>query len=184
MCGGQPLPDLNQDKLTVFHLESPTDHRQRTLAGRDLYFSPLDKDSAEGIDRIWNRLAGDDDEPLVIENKGRLIELPHHSNGVARVTFADLCSNPLGPSDYLAITSSVAVLIMENIPILSRARNNEAKRFVTLIDAIYEAKRRFICSAEAEPDDLYLEGEGAFEFQRTASRLTEMRSADWGDDAH
>jgi cell division protein ZapE len=86
----------------------------------------------------------------------------------------------LGPADYLAIAEEVEVLILDDVPRLSRARNNEAKRFVTLIDALYEGKVRLIASAAAEPDDLYVEGEGAFEFARTASRLHEMRSADWG----
>jgi len=98
---------------------------------------------------------------------------------VARAGFADLCAKPLGPADYLAIADAVDVLILDDVPALSRARNNEAKRFVTLVDALYEAKVRLIVSAAAEPDSLYLEGEGAFEFERTASRLHEMRSADW-----
>jgi cell division protein ZapE len=108
------------------------------------------------------------------------VTLPAFRNGVARATFADLCGAPLGPADYLAIAEAIDVLILDDIPILGRARNNEAKRFVTLIDALYEAKVRLICSAAAEPDALYPEGEGAFEFARTASRLHEMRSAEWG----
>ena len=83
--------------------------------------------------------------------------------------------------DYLALTDAVRVLLIDRIPRLSRARNNEAKRFVTLIDAAYEAKTRLFCSAEAEPEQLYQEGAGAFEFERTASRLREMQSADWLD---
>jgi cell division protein ZapE len=99
---------------------------------------------------------------------------------VARASFEELCEAPLGPADYLAIAGEVEVLILEDIPILGRARNNEAKRFVTLVDALYEGKVRLVCSAAAEPEGLYPEGEGAFEFARTASRLHEMRSAEWG----
>lgn len=87
---------------------------------------------------------------------------------------------PLGPADYLALAEAVETLILDDVPILSRARNNEAKRFVTLIDTLYEAKVRLVISAAAEPDKLYAEGEGAFEFERTASRLHEMRSENWG----
>jgi cell division protein ZapE len=84
-----------------------------------------------------------------------------------------------GPGDYLAIVETVRVLMVDNIPQLSRSNFNEAKRFVTLIDAAYEAKIRFICSAAAEPEMLYIEGEGSFEFERTASRLREMQSKNW-----
>ena len=106
--------------------------------------------------------------------------LPRYRGGVARTSFAALCGTALGPADYLAIAEAVEVLILDDIRVLSRARNNEAKRFVTLIDALYEAKVKLICSAAAEPDALYPEGEGAFEFARTASRLHEMRGDGWG----
>jgi cell division protein ZapE len=89
-------------------------------------------------------------------------------------------ARPLGPADFLAIAQAVRVLILEDIPQLSAANYNEAKRFVTLIDALYEAKVRLIASAADEPERLYLEGEGSFEFDRTASRLREMQAADWG----
>ncbi len=105
--------------------------------------------------------------------------IPQHLNGVARASFDDLCAKPLGPGDYLALAETVRVLILDDIPRLDRARANEAKRFVTLIDALYEAHVRLICSAAAPPEDLYNEGPGAFEFERTASRLAEMRSAEW-----
>ena len=98
---------------------------------------------------------------------------------MARASFWDLCGRPLGPADYLAIAHAVRVLVIEDIPHLSAANYNEAKRFVTLIDALYEARVRLICSAAEEPERLYSEGTGAFEFERTASRLREMQSADW-----
>ena len=102
------------------------------------------------------------------------------ANGVARAGFWELCARPLGPADFLALAGAVRVLILEDIPRLSAANYNEAKRFVTLIDALYEAKVRLIASAADVPDRLYLEGSGAFEFERTASRLREMQAADWG----
>jgi len=105
--------------------------------------------------------------------------VPAFRNGVARATFYDLCGRMLGPADYLALAEAVKVLVLEDIPRLSRSNFNEAKRFVTLIDALYEAKVRLICSAAAEPEMLYVEGEGTFEFERTASRLREMQAADW-----
>ena len=105
--------------------------------------------------------------------------LPDFHNGVARAKFFDLCGKPLGAADYLALADAVRVLILEEIPALSRHNFNEAKRFVTLIDALYEAKVQLICSAAATPEMLYIEGTGTFEFERTASRLREMQSDDW-----
>jgi cell division protein ZapE len=112
---------------------------------------------------------------------GRKVEVPRFSNGIGRASFWELCAQPLGPADYLAIARAVRVLILEDIPQLSASNYNEAKRFVTLIDALYEAKVRLIASAADAPERLYLEGAGSFEFERTASRLREMQSADWGD---
>ena len=111
--------------------------------------------------------------------KARPVEIPAYRNGVARAGFFDLCGHPLGPADYLAIADTAKVLVLTDIPCLGRSNFNEAKRFVTLIDALYEAKVKLVCSAAAEPELLYLEGEGTFEFERTASRLREMQSADW-----
>ena len=112
----------------------------------------------------------------------RRVEVPRHHNAVARAGFWDLCGRPLGPADYLALADRVRVLMLEGIPHLSAANYNEAKRFVTLIDALYEAKVRLIASAADEPERLYVEGAGSFEFERTASRLREMQAADWGSD--
>ena len=104
-----------------------------------------------------------------------------HQSAV-RATFWDLCARPLGPGDFLALAAACRVLILEDIPQLSASNFNEAKRFVTLIDALYEGKVRLICSAADIPERLYIEGEGAFEFERTASRLREMQAADWAAD--
>ncbi len=114
--------------------------------------------------------------------KGREVVLPNYHAGVARASFWDLCGRPLGPADYLAIAGAIRVLILEDIPHLSAENYNEAKRFVTLIDALYEAKVRLIASAADEPERLYVEGAGAFEFERTASRLREMQAANWALD--
>jgi cell division protein ZapE len=111
---------------------------------------------------------------------GRNVEIPAFHNGVAKASFYDLCGQPLGPADYLALAQAARVLILEDIPQLSSENFNQARRFVTLIDALYEAKVRLICSADARPEMLYVEGEGIFEFGRTVSRLKEMQSAQWG----
>jgi cell division protein ZapE len=177
-----PFIALLRDRMQVIELESPTDYRRHRLQGAQVYFHPAG--SARGaIDAIWADLTGSAaGEALRLPVNGREVELPRFASGVGRATFWDLCARPLGPADYLAIARACRVLILEDIPQLSSANYNEAKRFVTLVDALYEAKVRLICSAADEPERLYIEGEGAFEFERTASRLREMQAADWGQD--
>ena len=105
--------------------------------------------------------------------------MPAFHNGMARAGFHALCGRPLGAADYLALAQNVRVLLLDNIPSLGRSNFNEAKRFVTLIDALYETRTKLIMSAEVEPEDLYQDGDGSFEFERTVSRLMEMRSHDY-----
>lgn len=175
-----PFIDLLRARLDVVELASPTDYRQHRLQGAQVYFHPSGKVKGE-IDAIWSDLTGGaKGDVLTLPVNGRTVEVPRFANGIARATFWDLCARPLGPGDYLAIAQAARVLILEDIPQLSASNYNEAKRFVTLIDALYEAKVRLICSAADIPERLYLEGTGAFEFERTASRLREMQGADWG----
>ncbi|MFO8125304.1 cell division protein ZapE [Yoonia sp.] len=174
-----PFIALLKEKMVVHELASETDYRQDRLAGTPSYFTPIDAEARKAIARIWARLSNGKSEPLVLHVKGRQVELPDYHNGVAKAKFYDLCGRPLGAGDYLALADAVRVLILEDIPTLSRHNFNEAKRFVTLIDALYEARVQLICSAAAEPEMLYVEGTGTFEFERTASRLREMQSADW-----
>lgn len=175
-----PFIAMLRERLQVIELESPNDYRQHRLAGAQVYFHPSGKVKGE-IDAIWQDLTGGAaGMMLVLPVNGRTIDLPRFANGVGRATFWDLCSRPLGPGDFLAIAQAVRVLILEDVPQLSSSNYNEAKRFVTLIDALYEAKVRLICSAADVPERLYIEGSGSFEFERTASRLREMQGADWG----
>ncbi|MBE9476413.1 MAG: AFG1 family ATPase [Proteobacteria bacterium] len=174
-----PFIDMIKSRLTVYCLNSPTDHRQNRLTDQQLYFHPLDATTDFAVNHLWQQLSGGKSEPLVIKRKGRDVIIPAYSSGVGKAGFNDLCAKPLGPGDYLAIAKALRVLVLTDIPKLSKANNNEAKRFVTLIDALYEAKVKLIASADAEPEDLYMDGRGAFEFERTASRLREMQSADW-----
>ncbi|MBB93155.1 MAG: cell division protein ZapE [Rhodobacteraceae bacterium] len=175
-----PFIALIKDRMVVHELVSETDYRQNRLEGAPTYFTPVNDTTRARIAEVWADLAGGPAEPLVLQVKGREVELPAYRNGVARARFYDLCGKMLGPADYLAVAEAVKVLVLEDIPSLSRNNFNEAKRFVTLVDALYEAKVRLICSAQAEPEMLYLEGDGAFEFERTASRLREMMGKDWG----
>ena len=175
-----PFIELICDRLIVTHLQSPTDYRQHRLAGAQVYFQPA-ASAKNQIAAIWLDLAGGaQGEALRLSVNGRAVEVPRFANGIGRASFWELCAKPLGPADFLAIAQAVRVLILEDIPQLSSYNYNEAKWFVTLIDALYEARVRLICSAADVPERLYLEGSGSFEFERTASRLREMQAADWG----
>jgi cell division protein ZapE len=176
-----PFIGLLKDHMTVVALDGPTDYRQLRLAGTQVYFTPPGAAARAAMDAMWRDLTGGAaGEPLTLRVNGRDVVLPLKWAGVARASFWDLCGRPLGPADYLAIAGAVRVLMIEDIPQLSSQNYNEAKRFVTLIDALYEGKVRLIASAAEEPERLYIEGAGSFEFERTASRLHEMQGADWG----
>ena len=176
-----PFIALIRERLEVIELASPTDHRQNRETGGEVWFTPADARARAAMDALWQAETGGAEEgPLVLEVMGRRVELPRHAGRVARASFWDLCGRPLGPADYLAIADALDVLFIDAIPRLGQSNFNEARRFVILIDALYEARVRLVASAAAEPERLYVEGEGAFEFARTASRLHEMRDAAWG----
>ncbi|GAA4221250.1 cell division protein ZapE [Sagittula marina] len=175
-----PFIELIKDRLEVRELASETDYRQDRLAGAQVFFTPANAESRKQIDAIWEELTHGSEETLTLHVKGRKLELPRYHNAMARASFYDLCGKMLGPADYLALADALRVLVIEGIPALSRHNFNEAKRFVTLVDALYEAKVRLIASAAAQPESLYIEGAGSFEFERTASRLREMQAAEWG----
>ena len=178
-----PFIDFLKTRLSVLNLDSQNDYRQHRLSGAQVYFAPADAKAKTAIDGIWNDLTGGGTgQPVTLTVNGRALVLERVQNGVARASFWELCGKPLGPGDFLAIAEAVRVLILEEVPRLSARNYNEAKRFVTLVDALYEAKVRFIVSAAEIPEQLYLEGSGAFEFERTASRLREMQGADWARD--
>ncbi len=175
-----PFIAMLKDHLRVVEMGGALDHRQGRLKGAGRYFTPVDAEARAAMEALWQDLTGGQGHPEVLRVLGRDVEIPGFYNGVARATFYDLCGRPLGPADYLALAEAARVLLIDDIPQLSSENFNQAKRFVTLIDALYEARVRIICSAAARPEMLYVEGEGAFEFGRTASRLEEMQGEDWG----
>ena len=172
-----PFIELIETRMIVHELVAARDYRQDRLGDRQVYFV-----GGGALDDVWERLTDGPAEGLTLRVKGRDVRLDDFASGVARASFAELCGRALGAGDYLALAEAVRVLILTDVPRLSRAQNNEAKRFVTLIDALYEARVRLVMSAAAEPEELYAEGEGRFEFDRTASRLREMQAAGWGAD--
>ncbi len=174
-----PFIQILKEKLDIHHLEGGADHRQDRARGDVRYLSPLGPETSAEMDRIWKDLAKEPEAPLTLELQARTETFRRASGRAVRAGFEDLCNRPLGAADYLALAEAVDAVMIEDAPRLSRARNNEAKRFVTLIDALYEAKTKLYISAAAEPEALYKEGPGAFEFERTASRLEEMRAETW-----
>jgi cell division protein ZapE len=175
-----PFIAMLEERMVVMELAGPLDHRDGRLKGERCYFTPVDAAARAAVDRLFQNLTHGLAQPMVMRVYGREVEIPAFHNGVARASFYDLCGRPLGPADYLALAQAARVLVIDDIPLLSADNYNMARRFVILVDALYEAKVRLICSAAARPEMLYLEGEGAFEFGRTVSRLKEMQSADWG----
>jgi len=174
-----PFIKLIEERLDIVELAGPQDYRQGFLAATDSWLVPADRTARARLDEAWQALAGGDGAPLDIPLKGRSVHLPLFRNGVGRAAFWELCARPLGPPDYLALAARLRVLIIDEIPRLGRDNFNEARRFVLLVDALYEAGTGIIASAADEPEALYLEGEGVFEFARTASRLRQMQSAEW-----
>jgi cell division protein ZapE len=140
----------------------------------------LDKFTTEEMDKAWANLThGAIPRPTSIIATGRILPIARAAAGCARLTFEELCAQPLGAADYLAIARRFDTVLLENVPIMGPQNRSEAARFRILIDALYENKTKLIVSAAAEPDKLYGQGDQAFEFERTASRLYEMRSRDY-----
>lgn len=175
-----PFIALLKERMVVHEMAGPTDYRQNRPTGARRWFTPLDATNRAQIARLWQELTGGRAMRHAITVNGRVLEIPAFHEGCARATFYDLCGRPLGPADYLALARAVRLLVLEDIPQLGRSNFNEARRFVTLIDALYEARVQLVASAAADPEYLYLEGEGSFEFARTVSRLHEMQSEGWG----
>ena len=176
-----PFIALIRERLHVLRLDSPRDHRQGRAGGGEVWFTPADASASRALDDIWAELTDEAaPRPRELPVNGRCVAIPAAAGRVARAGFEDLCGKPLGPADYLAIAQAFDALLIDGIPRLGPANHDRAKRFVTLIDALYEAKVRLFASAAAEPERLYPEGTGAFEFERTASRLREMQAAGWG----
>lgn len=174
--------ELLKTRVDVVRLDAQEDYRLDKLAGLPVYFTPLGPAATAGERRLFRALTGADAAPpATMSVDGRAVTVPEARGGVARASFDDLCCRPLGPHDYIALAQRFHTLVLTGVPILDASNRNEAKRFITLIDALYDMRVRLIVTAAADPVGLYLADEGteAFEFQRTASRLYEMRSASY-----
>ena len=175
-----PFIDLISQRLDILQLDAARDFRLERMLGMQVYHQPLGKSAKADLDRYFDELTeGYTAGPDEFEVKGRVVEITIAAAGVGRTSFNNLCAEALGPADYLEIAERYHTLFLDDIPRMGEALKNEARRFITLIDALYENKVNLICSADAPPDELYVLGEGAFEFERLVSRLMEMQSEEY-----
>jgi cell division protein ZapE len=173
-----PFIDLLKEKLDVLEVAGGRDYRLARLARQPVYYHPLDDKANEALEQAFATLTdGAPGERVTLAVKGRLLTISRAAKRVAWFTFDELCNRPLGAVDYLALAEQFHTIILSGIPALTRERRDEARRFNTLIDTLYEAHANLVASAEVVPEQLYPIGDGDFEFQRTVSRLMEMQSA-------
>ena len=175
------LPFIKQisDHMAVLRLDARTDFRLEKLAGVKMWLVPADGAAAAALDKAWGRMTGNARcKPRDISIKGRVLHVPCSADGVARFSFVDLCEKPLAASDYLRLAHDYHTIMVDRIPVMDYPERNAAKRFITLIDTLYDNAVKLMASAEADPLSLYLatEGHEANEFKRTSSRLIEMSS--------
>lgn len=180
-----PFIDMLTRQLEIVPLNGPRDYRLERLAGVPVYLTPLGPASDAGVDAAWLRLTGTTHgTPASLTVHGRDVSVPQAAKGAARFSFDELCARPLGAADYLALARTYHTLFIDRIPILTPAMANEARRFTLLIDTLYDEHVKIVCSAAAAPDQLFVTGDNADAFRRTASRLIEMQSAEYLGLAH
>ncbi len=175
------LPFIAQisDHMDVLRLDARTDFRLEKLVGVKMWLVPADAKAEAALDKAWARMTGNARcKPRDISIKGRVLHVPCAADGVARFSFADLCEKPLAASDYLRLAHDYHTILIDRIPVMDYPERNAAKRFIALIDTLYDNAVKLMASAAADPTSLYLatEGDEANEFKRTSSRLIEMSS--------
>ena len=176
------LPFIEEIKarLEVVELNGPDDYRLQRISGLQVYLTPLSAEADLAMDAAWQRLTGGaKPAPLTLTVLGRSLLVPAAARGVARFDFADLCEKPLAAPDYLEIARHFHTVLIDHIPVMSENMANVARRFIVLIDTLYDESVKLICSAAAEPQALYPAGTGSDAFRRAASRLAEMQSEDY-----
>ena len=175
-----PFIHLIQQKVAVLQLQSAQDYRRDRIHGLPTWHVPADSRAERALDGAFLELTGQrHGTPKTLAVLGRSIEVPQAVGGVARADFDALCAKPLGPADFLAFATHFHTLVLDGVPRLGPDNFDKARRFITLVDTLYEHRCKLVASAAAVPDQLYEHGENAAMFQRTASRLEEMQSQDY-----
>ncbi len=171
-----PFIDLVEENMELLQLAAARDYRLEQLGNSSLYFCPLGHAADASMGDLWSRLTfGEPPRRETLSVLGHELTVPGASFGAARFAFADLFEKPLGAADYIALARHYHTIFVDGIPIMGREHRNEARRFITFIDTLYDRHTGFVASAQAEPEALYRAGDGAEHFERTASRLMEMR---------
>src|SRR6202035_5685061 len=168
-----------EQHMDVLRLDARTDFRLEKLVGVKMWLVPADASADAALDKAWAKMTGNAPcKPRDISIKGRLLHVPCSAHGVARFSFADICEKPLAASDYLRLARDYHTILIDHIPVMDYAERNAAKRFIALIDTLYDNAVKLLASAQADPVSLYVASEGieANEFKRTSSRLIEMSS--------
>jgi|TARA_E500000178_G_scaffold245569_1_gene241961 cell division protein ZapE len=171
------LPFIENLKLKteIIEIQNGDDWRERSLSGNKVWLSPINKENKKKIDNIFLKLSlGFVKQSETIEISGRTIFIPQVAAGIAKIDFDDLCNKPLAASDYIEIGQRYKGIIIENIPVLDDKSRNETRRFIWLIDALYDKNCFLIANAETDFRKIYQGEEWEFEFQRTISRIVEM----------
>jgi cell division protein ZapE len=175
-----PFVDLLKERLDILELDGGTDYRRRRMQDISVYHAPLGPRATTALDEAFGKLTeGAVAEAEELEIKGRSLPVPLAARGVARFSFAGLCEEPLGSGDYLAVAGAFHTLVLDGVPVLNADKHDVARRFMTLVDVLYEHRVKLIIAAAAPPERLYPTGDGVFEFERTVSRLQEMRSKEY-----
>ena len=175
-----PFIALIKQRVEVLHLQSLQDYRRERIRGLPTWHSPVDGRAERALDAAFQEMTGErHGAPETLTVLGRAVAVPQAARGVARMDFDQACGAFLGPADYLAIAMHFHTLVLDGIPRLGPENFDKARRFITLVDALYEHRCKLVASAQAEPDRLYEKGENAAMFERTASRLVEMQSQEY-----
>jgi cell division protein ZapE len=175
-----PFIALIKQHLDVLMLDGSRDFRRQRLRGMPTWHVPANARADAALDEAFAKLTGGapaGETRLLVA--GRIFRVPLATDAVARFDFDALCGQPLGPGDYLALATHFEALVLDGVPRLGQDNHDVARRFITLVDALYEHRVKLVASADAPPDQLYQRGEGAKAFERTASRLEEMQSQAW-----
>lgn len=180
----EPFIEFIKSRFDIIQLEGPSDYRLEKLSGEEVYFCPLGPGSLARLKLLWRKVTGNDEGvPAELQVQGRVLPVSQAARGAAWFTFSELCDEPLGSADYLAIAKAYKVVFIQGVRELSEAQGNAARRFINLIDTLYDAHARVVISADTPPKGIYRYADTPVEFARTVSRLTEMQSEQWWQQA-